>query len=210
MDGTLVDNFIAIHQAFAYAHEQLGKKPPTLEKVKRSIGESAPVTMGKLIGHDLAAQALPHFYAYFEEHKLDGLRTYPGAKWLIDRLREDGIACAIFTNKRADIARAISDHLGLSDQLSAIIGTNDNDWRKPQKAFTQYALDCLKTTAETSAIIGDSIYDLNAAKVCGLKAWLVTTGSHTAKQLLGETPQADGVFDDLYALGGHVFAYQKQ
>ena len=209
MDGTLVDNFTALHQSFAHAHTELGLPPPSYEKVLRTVGGSAPVTMARLMGEENAERALPIFNAHFEENMFEGVRTLPGTDWLLDSLIEGGIKVAMFTNKTGNIARTLCEHLGLTSRLYTIIGAGDTPWRKPEPKFTQYALDENQSKAQNTALVGDSPFDLQAAQACNLTAWLVATGTHEEASLKSCTPPANGVFPDLYALGEYVFGFKK-
>ena len=55
LDGTLIDQFKAIHSAFSKTIVKMGYPS---EKVKRSIGGSSDVTMAKLIGPERAKEAV--------------------------------------------------------------------------------------------------------------------------------------------------------
>lgn len=209
MDGTLVDNFHALHQAFSHAHEALGLTPPSYEKVVRTVGGSAPVTLAKLMGEAKAREALPIFERFFEAHMFEGLTALPGAAWLLEHLKARGLQLAVFTNKSGEVARAMCEALGLEHYLEAIIGADDTPWRKPQAAFTRHALDILGARAETTGLIGDSIYDVQAAHAGGLRAWVVATGTHEAAELEACEPAPERVFADLYALGEGLFGLQR-
>lgn len=206
MDGTLVDNFTALHKAFSYAHEQIGVTPPTYEQVVRCVGESAPVTMGKLVGEDKAGEALPFFNEYFAQHMLEGICTLPGTLWLLAALQERGIEMALFTNKTGRLARPMCEHLKIDTYFKNIIGAGDTPWRKPQKEFSLYALEQMNASAESTAMIGDSPYDLRAAQCVGIRAWLVATGSHSREELAACEPPADALFDSLFDLGEQMFS----
>lgn len=210
MDGTLVDNFTALHKAFAHAHEQLGLEPPTYEKVIKTVGGSAPITMARLMGEKNASRAMPHFDRYFEEHMLEGACTLPGALWLLDCLRTRGYSLAIFTNKTGEIARRMCAYLELENRLDAVIGAGDTPWRKPQPEFTAHALEQMNARAEETAMIGDSPFDLQAAQAGGLTAWMVATGSHTVAELEACKPPADAVFENLHRLGEHCFGLSPE
>lgn len=210
LDGTLVDNFKALHKAFAHAHAQLGLEAPSYEKVLRTVGGSAPVTMERLLGDTEQAQkAMPIFEAYFKAHMFDGIETLAGTQWLLDALQKQGKRMAVFTNKDGDVARDICKHLNLMPYLDAVMGAGDTSWRKPERPFTQYALETMQAKAETSAMVGDSPFDLQAAQACGMQAWLVSTGTHDTEHLKACQPPADGVFEDLYQLGATAFGLPR-
>jgi phosphoglycolate phosphatase len=57
----------------------------------------------------------------------------------------------------------------------------------------------LGASAESCLAVGDSPFDVQAAHNGGLKAWCVTTGTHSAPQLLAAG--ADAVYPGLAELG---------
>ncbi len=210
MDGTIVDNFEALHKAFSYAHEQLGLPIPTFDKVRRTIGGSAPISMAKLVGEDYVSRAMPFFNEYFAKNMFNGLNNLPGTLWLLTALKARGIKMAIFTNKTGAIARPMCDYLNISQFFDAIIGAGDTPWRKPQPEFTRYALEQMQSTPETTALIGDSPYDLKAAQAGNIAAWLVSTGTHSTEELLASTPPLTTVFSDLYQLGETIYNFRRE
>ena len=57
-------------------------------------------------------------------------------------------------------------------------------WLKPQPEFAAYALEKLGAEAITTALVGDSPWDVEAAKRARFAAgFMVTTGTHTEAEL---------------------------
>ena len=96
------------------------------------------------------------------------------------------------------------EHLGLTDVIDAVYGTNVHPWRKPQPEFTQFVLSSFKARAENTMMVGDSPFDIATARNGKLAAiHCVTTGSHTAEELAPYAP--DTVHAGLPELGREVF-----
>jgi len=206
LDGTLVDNFTAIYQAYAYAIGKMGLPPASYEKVRSTVGGSVPVTMERLVGKAHAPQAIELFLERFPQVMFEDLHALPGARWLLPRLRQRGLRLAVFTNKSGGAARAILGHLELTRFFTAIAGTGDTPWRKPQPAFTRHLLDQLGARPEDCILIGDSPFDIATGANAGIPAHVVATGSHSLAQLEAEAnPAPHGVYPSLYALGEELF-----
>ena len=77
LDGTLIDQFEAIHRAFARVLTQMGYPEPSYEKVKSSVGGASLSTMTKLIGPERAHEAVEILRPIFEEEMLLGLKALP-------------------------------------------------------------------------------------------------------------------------------------
>lgn len=201
LDGTIVDNFQAIYLAYRHAAESLGLEPATFAKVKATVGGSIQVTMGHLLGAEHTEAGIKHFRENFPQVMYEGLEALPGALELIAALHERGYQTAVFTNKAGPAARDICQHLGFTPYLDRVFGTIDTPYRKPQPEYTAHVLAELDAKATTTVMVGDSPFDLAAARTHGLACHLVATGSHTRAQLEAEDPPAEGIWDDLFALG---------
>lgn len=208
LDGTTVDHFGAIYRCYVYALKALGLPPVSYEKVKSTVGGSVPITMERLIGPEHAPAATLLFEQHMPTVLYDDLFALPGATWLLRQCHEAGLTTAIFTNKSGPIARLLCTHLGFDPWLNAVIGTGDTPFRKPEEAFSRHVLEALGLKPEETVMIGDSPFDIDAARCIGMSAFCVTTGSHQAHELLAHEPKPDGVFGDLYALGESVFGYK--
>jgi len=205
LDGTLIDHFEAIHHAIVYAQQALGLPVSSYEKVRATVGGSIEVTMARLIGAELAPKAIPLFHTRLREIMFDYLHPLPGAAWLLEQLHARGFRQAVFTNKSGDAARALMQHLGWDRWLELVLGTLDTPWRKPAPEFSRYAIEKLGVTTAKTLLIGDSTFDIDAAASIGLRAQIVTTGSHTRAQLLAHTPPPEAIFDTLFELGAATF-----
>jgi phosphoglycolate phosphatase len=107
-----------------------------------------------------------------------------GSGELLAALHSAGVVCAVFTNKHGPSARRVCSHLGLDPFLAGVFGATDTPWLKPQPEFTAHVLEKLSASAATTALVGDSPWDVDAARLGGLGACLaVTTGTHTAAEL---------------------------
>ncbi len=203
LDGTLVDHYEAIHAACAHAMRELGLEPADYERVRQTVGGSIPVTMSRLVGAERAPEAVALFRKYFDRNWREGLRPLRGATALLRTLHGRGIQLAVFTNKDGDSARRVCDHLGFTGFLERVMGAGDSPWRKPQPEYTQWALTQLQAQPEHSCLVGDSPWDIEAARTVGMRVYAVPTGSDDAEQLAAHHPTA--LFDDLVALGIRVF-----
>lgn len=205
LDGTLIDHFNVIYRCYAYALKRLGLKPVDFETVKRTIGGSVPVTLERLMGKEKLPEALIHFQEHFDQIFLEDIGIYPGVHWLLQSLKESGCKTAVFTNKGGERSRQICAHLKIDHFLDAIVGHGDTPYRKPELEFTQYILSCLQSTPDESCLVGDSPFDIEAAKVVGMTSYAVTTGTHSREPLI--EAGANGVYPDLIELGKTVFGF---
>jgi len=183
LDGTLLDQFEAIHRAFVRVLTQMGFPEPSFEKVKRSVGGASEATMTKLIGAERAEEAVQILRPIFEEEMFNGLRALPGSREILQACKKYGLKTAVLTNKYGPHARAACDHLNFSELLSFTLGANDTDWKKPDSRLSHYALEKIGVSANEALYIGDSPYDHETASGVGMDCLLVATGTHSQTEL---------------------------
>jgi phosphoglycolate phosphatase len=204
LDGTLVDQFRAIHRCHAFAMEQIGLPAPSFEQVKRAIGRGLEDAIADLAGAQNVARILPIYLEHWRATNLDDVTLCPGARELLEALRARGVRCAALTNKRGDASREVCAFLKIAPLLDGIFGAGDTPWLKPQREFADHALRTLGTAAAESALVGDSIYDLAAAQNAGLAFFGVTTGTHDAAALAAAGAQE--IFADCRAAAPAILA----
>jgi phosphoglycolate phosphatase len=199
LDGTLIDHFSAIHRCHVYAMRKLGLREPTLAEVRAAVGGGLDEAIARLAGRENVATALPFFVEHWNATNLDDVVLLPGAAALLAELAADGVRSGVLTNKRGYAARQVCTHLGLDARLAGVFGANDTPWIKPDARFAAHALAQLGGAAATTALVGDSPYDLAAAQNAGLTFLGVTTGTHTAAEL--RAAGATEIFADLAGVG---------
>lgn len=205
LDGTLVDHFAAIHRAHAHTMRTLGLPAPTLNQVRAAVGGGLELAISRLAGSERVHDALAIYRPYWEATMLDDVVLLPGARELLENLHQRGATLAVLTNKHGPSSRRICDHLGLTPLLRGVYGAGDTPWLKPQVEFVSYAFEQLGVgDPANTLLVGDSPWDVEAAKNGGFPSWCVTSGTHNATELA--TAGADRVFPDLDALGSELLA----
>lgn len=198
LDGTLLDHLPAIHRSYSHTLPRLGLPAPTYEQVKRAIGGGLENAMLKFIPESRLAEALAIYRPFWDATMLEGAEPMPGAMEVLEKLVAASATCAVFTNKHGPSARSVCAHLGFSPFLREVFGAKDTPWLKPEPAFSDHALAKLGAVASTTCLVGDSPWDVQAARNAGFPCFAVTTGTHTAEEL--RAAGAAGVYDGLLPL----------
>ena len=205
LDGTLIDQFQAIHKAFALTLERMGFNKPSFEEVKRAVGGASESTMEKLIGPERAKEAVQILRPIFEREMLNGLTLLPGAKEILHWCKANNVKAAVLTNKYGPHARIACKHLGISNYLEFVIGADDTQWKKPDVSLTNYALEKIGYNATETLYIGDSPYDYQTAQNASMDYFLATTGTHSEEELssLGDNIK---IYPNLLSILPHLIA----
>ena len=206
-DGTLIDQFKTIRRSYKYATEQLGFSISDDEIAEKSISHSLPIVMEQLVGEENKEKGIQLFREYETQILFEDLELLPGAPWLLQALFENNFKLAVFTNKSTPLTHTLCKHLNIDPWFETIIGANDAELCKPNKAFVEHALETLKACSKTAILIGDSPLDCESAAHVDMPCYIVTTCHGNASLEFSQKPNA--FFDDLYHLGESLFGLSK-
>jgi phosphoglycolate phosphatase len=184
LDGTLIDHLKAIHRSYCHTLPQLGYPEPTLEQVRRAIGGGLENAMRKFVPEERLQEGLAIYRPYWDRTMLDDPELMPGGRELLEWLNGRGVVCGVFTNKHGPSGRKLCEHLGVASLLSGVFGAKDTPWVKPQPEFAAHVMRTLGAEAGSTLLLGDSPFDVEAARNGGfVDCWCVTTGTHDEQEL---------------------------
>jgi phosphoglycolate phosphatase len=182
LDGTLLDTSGDLTAAVNHALLDAGRRPLTVEEVKPMIGGGAKhmlsLTMAATGG--CSDEELMRLYklmlGYYDAHIAIETRPFPGMIEALDGLTERGARLAVVTNKFENFAQKLLVELGLRDRFDALIGgdTMGKGYAKPHRAPIDEMIR--RCGGGSSAFVGDSIYDIMAAKNAGIPNIAVSFG----------------------------------
>jgi HAD superfamily hydrolase (TIGR01509 family) len=169
LDGTLIDSVYQHVLAWRQALESVGVDLPVW-KIHRRIGMSGGLFVAALIREidhplsvedaRLAGQRHAEFFAPLAEQ----VRVLPGARELLQTLTERNVPWAIATSGHMRSASHGLRMLGVLDGPAPIITRDLVKYAKPDPDLFLAAADKLGVDIEHSWVIGDSIWDLLAAR----------------------------------------------
>jgi phosphoglycolate phosphatase len=175
LDGTLVDSLRDLAPAVNHALIVLGRPQVSGEQVRAFIGGGTALMLTRALEHTGGPlpeaefeAAAGEMLAYYEAHIADRTVPYPGCLEALDTLAERGCKLAVITNKIEVFSRKLLGALGMENRFETIIG---GDTLGPGRA--KPAPDMIDTAILTCgggrfAMVGDSSYDVLAAKNAGV------------------------------------------
>ncbi|CAM3019770.1 MULTISPECIES: HAD-IA family hydrolase [Sphingomonas] len=172
LDGTLLDTSGDLTAAVNHALATIGRAPLSVEAVKPMIGGGARAMLQHGLdatgGYD--ADTLDRLHRllldYYEANLAVHTAPFPGAIEALDELAARGVTLGIMTNKLERFARAILDSLGLTERFASIIGGDTLGVSKPSPRPIQALVE--QCGGGPAAFVGDSIFDVQAARAAGL------------------------------------------
>ena len=179
VDGTLVDTNYQHALAWYRAFRSLGETFP-IWRIHRLIGMGGDQLVAALGGDDLEARigdAARERWVEEADPMISETALLPGARELIVALKERGHRVVLASSGKPHHVDRALDLLDARDLADAWTTSEDVEATKPAPDLLQVALKKLGEPEDAPAmVIGDSVYDVEAAKNAGMPAIVVRSG----------------------------------
>ena len=191
LDGTLIDSGPIILASMRHASVTVLGAEPDEELVRSAIGGPGLVAQMRELAPDRVDELVAAYRAH-NEPLHDELEAFDGVLELLPRLREQGRRLGIVTAKRrVTVALAFARFPVLEELTDVLVGAEDTERHKPDPDPLLHALDLLGARPQDAAYVGDSPFDVRAARAAGVFAVAVGWGGiHPDERLLREEPDA--------------------
>lgn len=198
VDGTLINSNDAHAEAWSRTFAHFGQQIP-VDLVRAQIGKGSDNLLPALLPADFIAANTDAMEAYrsdlFARAYLDDIRPFPGVRELFERVRAEGLEIVLASSGVDD---EVAHHLKLidcADLVTATTSADDAAHSKPNPDIFAAAIAKLKgvTPAET-VVVGDSPYDMQAAKALGIATIGLRCGGFADDVLIAAG--CDRLFDD--------------
>lgn len=178
IDGTLLDSNDAHARSWVEIFQRHGFAIP-FERVRPLIGEGGDKLLPQLTGVDAEStrgKALAdERRALFLEKYLPSLRPTPGARKLVEALNARGVRVVIATSSNEKELRPLLKQAGVADLVRRATSSDDGA-SKPDPDILRAALAEAKVPAGEAVMVGDTPYDVEAARRSGVRAIALRCG----------------------------------
>jgi HAD superfamily hydrolase (TIGR01509 family) len=188
LDGTLIDSVYQHVIAWREALEQVDLSL-AVWKIHRRIGMSGGLFVTALrreLGEELDDETvarLPDLHTEAFARHYEGVRPLPGASELLGSLTEQGIPWAIATSGAERTAGRSRALLGLPDDVPMV--TRDQvRYAKPDPDLFLTAATRIGVDIRDSIVVGDSVWDLLAARRAGALGIGLLSGGYGREELI--------------------------
>lgn len=200
VDGTLVDTNYLHVLAWARAVHDAGETA-SMAKIHQLMGMGSDQLVERLLGrpHDEVADGhKAHFEKLMEE-----IRAFPGAKDLLSEVHRRGAKVVLATSASDDQLAAMLEALALPDGIvDHRTNKDDVEQSKPAPDVFATALKDSGLSPDRAVVVGDTLWDIEAASDCGLRVVAVLTGGIARNAL--EEAGAIAVYEDPVDLLEHL------
>ena len=188
VDGTLVDSNDAQARSWVDALKEFGYSVP-YEKVRPLIGMGGdkvlPETIGVQKDSEKGKQISKRRSEIFKEKYLPNVKPFPDAQKLLDRMRKQGLKLAIATSAQPDELRPLLQIVGAADLIEDKTSARDVKSSKHDPDVMQVALKRVGYPPNEVVMIGDTPYDIEAARKAGVGTIAFRCGGWSDSDLAG-------------------------
>lgn len=195
VDGTLIDS----NDAHAHAWVEIGRRtgyPIGFHHVRWLIGMGGDRVLPLITGLDEdspeGAALVEQRGQLFREEYLPRLRAFRGARELVERMLEHGHRLVVATSAGEESMKALLEQAGLDDLLHLRTSSDDAESSKPAPDIVHAALEQAGASAMDAVMIGDTPYDVAAARNAGVPILGVLCGGWTRVSLAGARAVYEG------------------
>ena len=209
VDGTLVDSNDAHAGAWVKAFTEHGLTVDPAH-VRRCIGMGGDKLMPAVSGladdsKDGAAIAKRRGEIFMTEF-LPALKPFKDADDLVAAVKELGLTAVAASSAKEDELKALLELSDTSSLMDDATSSDDAEESKPAPDIIEAALNRAKASPAEAIMIGDTPYDIEAARRAGVKAIAFRSGGWSDADLEGAIEIYDGPWDLLAKLAGSAVA----
>ena len=195
LDGTLLDTLADLAASTNYALGAHGMPSRTVDEVRQFVGNGVRRLMEQAMPEGtppvLFEEVLAVFREHYLHHSLDRTCPYPGVMEMLSRLKAEGNATAVVSNKFDAATKSLCRHF-FGPLIDVAIGESERIRRKPAPDTVIEAMRLLRADPGHSVYIGDSDVDIATAQASGIPCVSVLWGfrdrafliDHGAKMLI--------------------------
>lgn len=203
VDGTLVDSNDAHADAWVKAFAEFGISVDPL-RVRRCIGMGGDKLMPEVSGIDEESpEGKPiatRRSAIFKNEFLPNLKPFPGARDLVGAVRSRGYTTVAASSAQKSDLTALLEIAGADALMDETTSSDDAEESKPEPDIVQAALKRANVSPAEAVMIGDTPYDISAARRSGVRVIAFRSGGWLDPELVGAIEIYDGPWDLLARL----------
>jgi pyrophosphatase PpaX len=190
LDGTLIDSGPIILSSMRHATQTvLGREIPD-DDLLALCGSSTLQKQMARFDHERVDELVDAYRAHNESIH-DELVAFETTEYVLERLRAEGRRLGVVTAKRRSSVELAFARCTIEHFFDVVVASEDSPRHKPDPDPLLVALERLGARAGEAAYVGDSPFDIQAAKAAGVFAVAIGWGGiHARDRLEAEAPDA--------------------
>jgi HAD superfamily hydrolase (TIGR01549 family) len=184
VDGTLVDSVYQHTIAWAEAFDALDVVVP-LFRAHRAVGMGGDRFVAAVAGEDVEQRYGDELRKLHDQRfgeMLDGVKALPGAAELLAELQRRGFKVVLASSGIPDHTEQLLRLVDGQRRTDDMATSGDAETTKPAPDLVEVAIE--KVGGHRGAVIGDAVWDVEAAKQAGLPSIALLSGGFGERELL--------------------------
>ncbi|OGL34622.1 hypothetical protein A3F65_00805 [Candidatus Saccharibacteria bacterium RIFCSPHIGHO2_12_FULL_47_16b] len=194
VDGMLLDTRNLLFRAYAHTLTAHGYPRPSNEEIAAHVGMEVKQSYAELApGSDIDLIHATH--REFHDNNLDLIADYNGLINMLSQLKKAKLKLGVFTSRGPSTPKVLAN-AKIDKFFEVVITAADVAHHKPHPEGLLKALESLNAEPKKAAMLGDSVYDVEAGKNAGVALTIgITHGFGTRESL--EDAKPDFIVDSL-------------
>jgi pyrophosphatase PpaX len=163
LDGTLVDSAAIILASFHHATETVLQRRIPDEQILAQVGGTNLETQMALIDAERVDE-LVRVYREHNDPSYAELACFDGMIDVLRTLKDEGRRLGVVTAKRRSAVDRVFEGAGIRGYFDVVVGSDSTEHHKPDPDPILHALEQLHASPPEAAYIGDSPFDVQAAR----------------------------------------------
>jgi HAD superfamily hydrolase (TIGR01509 family) len=180
LDGTLVDTNYLHTLAWARALLDVGEWAP-MNAIHRLVGMGGEQLVPTLLDREVAGASDARARRY--EELMSEVRSFPGAAELLGQAHDAGLAVVIATSSPGDELEPALTALRAGRVIDLVTSADEVSNSKPDPEVFVEAMRAGSIDPAVALAVGDSVWDVRAARAAGIGCVAVETGGFSRHEL---------------------------
>ena len=190
LDGTVVDSGAIILASMRHATREVLGREFDDDELMQAVGGPGLEAQFAALSPD-HVEELVRVYRAHNEPLHDELVSCAGMDDVLVQLKEEGRRLGVVTAKRRSTVELAFANVPLGHLFETVVGGDETERHKPDPAPLLLAAERMNADPGETAYVGDSPFDVLAAKAAGMHAVAVTWGGiHDRAKLEAVEPDA--------------------
>ncbi len=172
VDGTLAATNDLIFASFNYVAEKYLNKKLSNDEIIALFGPTEDVILKEWMNKQYEEARKDYFDFYESQHHLMA-EIFPGIKEILQFIKSKKIPLSIYTGRGRNSSYITLKTIGLYHFFDMIVTGDDVVNHKPSPEGINKFIDAFQLDRKKVLMVGDSIYDVEAARTAGVRSCLV-------------------------------------
>lgn len=164
MDGVLLDSFEAWFKLFNKTLKHFGKQEITKKEfIEKAWAQGSKIASRNFFDGMDIKEIIDFYCKYYKEYG-PYVKKIKDVELVLKSLKEKGLKLVVVSNSAHKLIPTILKAGKLENNFDLVVGGDDAENAKPSPDMLLYACKKLKIKPEEAAMVGDTKYDMIAAK----------------------------------------------